>query len=321
MPTVDADQILPWLRSPQSSHLTQDMRNAMWIIASAPLLDQEHGPLPMFAFPDRDELLYQLLKRQSEKALQKHLSTQRSHFLGSYYEALLSFILSISSSHEVLAQNLQIHCAGKTLGEFDFLLRDIRNQEVLHLEVAVKFYLQHGDYSPAHWLGPNARDRLDLKLGKLTTQQLQLGSQPAAQQILLEQALPTPEVRTLLQGYLFYPVSQLNTIESLPLHAEHGRGRWVSPSQLSQVIDESADRYWCALQDKTAWLAPYIQTSDTGLWQDHGLDTYFAKLKNKPFKPVLLAGLRQEENCFIEQERLFVVPDAWPALPKSPPTL
>ena len=94
--------------------------------------------------------------------------------LGFYAERLLAFWFGIAPHIELVAANLPVRDGGKTVGEFDFLLRV--DGVPLHLEAASKFYLQLEDGA---WVGASLRDALLLKAGK-TRQQLQLSRHPAA---------------------------------------------------------------------------------------------------------------------------------------------
>ena len=64
----------------------------------------------------------------------------------------------------------------RTAGEIDLLVE--RAGEVLHLELAVKFYLStSGSAQWDTWVGVDPVDRLDIKLDKFKTQ-IALGAQP-----------------------------------------------------------------------------------------------------------------------------------------------
>ena len=66
--------------------------------------------------------------------------------LGHLYEDALHLLLSASDQLEVLADHLQVFDRNQiTLGEMDYILRDVRTQQVFQLELAVKFYLGDAD--------------------------------------------------------------------------------------------------------------------------------------------------------------------------------
>lgn len=95
--------------------------------------------------------------------------------LGKLVERFVSAELNGHEQIQILAENLQIQQGKLTLGELDCLL--LVNGRPLHLEVVYKFYLYDpsvGKTALEHWIGPNRRDSLVLKLHKLKEKQLPL---------------------------------------------------------------------------------------------------------------------------------------------------
>ncbi len=105
---------------------------------------------------------------------------------------------------EMLAANRPLRAQGRTLGELDTLFR--WRDEVVHREVAVKFYLAVGsEDEPAAWIGPGRRDRLDRKLDRLSDHQLALPER-ARRAAAWPEDLPFPDrSEVLLTGMLFAP--------------------------------------------------------------------------------------------------------------------
>jgi hypothetical protein len=122
-------------------------------------------------------------------------SRPRLYKLGLYAQTLLEFAFHSIPEIELLASDLaiqEIDGSGKsrTVGSLDFLIRDVLTGEVLHIEFAVKLLLRqrfagrHEEFSD--WIGPEGRDRLDLKLKKLSEQQLPLVQRASMRTLLLE---------------------------------------------------------------------------------------------------------------------------------------
>ena len=138
----------------------------------------------------------------------------RLYKLGLYAQALLEFVLSSLPSIQLMACDLPVRRGEppQTIGAFDFLFRDVLTGEVIHLEFAVKILLLRegirGRETPRDWIGPEGRDRLDLKLAKLSDSQLRLGGEPEARTLLQERFQVTPQElkpRLLLRGMGFVP--------------------------------------------------------------------------------------------------------------------
>ena len=95
--------------------------------------------------------------------------------LGHLYEDALAVLLESTPRYDVLAQGLPIRQdAGHTLGELDYLLRDLVSERTIHLELAVKFYLAVETESGLRLPGPDARDHYFRKLEKMRSHQLVL---------------------------------------------------------------------------------------------------------------------------------------------------
>ncbi|MEZ5448189.1 MAG: DUF1853 family protein [Thiolinea sp.] len=85
-------------------------------------------------------------------------------------KCLVGFWLQLSPHYQLLYSQLPVRDTERTLGELDFIVRRVADDAVLHLEVAVKFYLGHaagqgGLAQMANWHGPSLQDRLDRNTG------------------------------------------------------------------------------------------------------------------------------------------------------------
>lgn len=86
--------------------------------------------------------------------------------LGKMNEFLFGCLLEKSNNYEVLDRNYQFIQNGVTVGEIDFLLKDLRSQEIIHLELATKVYLSVSE----GFVGPNMKDNLMRKVAKFDDQ-------------------------------------------------------------------------------------------------------------------------------------------------------
>ncbi len=87
--------------------------------------------------------------------------------LGKYYEDLLAIIL-VYNGYKILLKGQQIFENDITVGEVDFLIS--KGDRTVHLEVALKYYLQCNDGKKEKWIGPNSKDQLSNKVAKLKKQ-------------------------------------------------------------------------------------------------------------------------------------------------------
>lgn len=101
--------------------------------------------------------------------LESYENYLKHYRLGIYAEQLLKTYFEHSNRFQLLANNLQIIDNKKTLGEIDFLVFDSKENEIKHIELACKFYIQMGE-SIREWVGPNPMDNLEKKSEKITLQ-------------------------------------------------------------------------------------------------------------------------------------------------------
>jgi hypothetical protein len=97
--------------------------------------------------------------------------------MGHIAERAVAALIRASANYRVLEESLQVVVEKQTLGELDFILENLETGELIHLELAYKFYLYDPAISNEHlgnWIGPNRRDSLVEKLEKLRSKQFPL---------------------------------------------------------------------------------------------------------------------------------------------------
>ncbi|WP_054284802.1 DUF1853 family protein [Gulbenkiania mobilis] len=255
------------------------------------------GALPPGLLAGQDaERLLQALDRAPQPLLRAVLSPGERR-LGRYAERLLAFWLAHAPHLQPVSANLAVRDAnGRTLGEFDFLLRI--NGEPWHLEVASKFYLALGA-APASLVGPSLRDAWALKAGKLT-QQLQLTRHPEAQRIL-PPGFAGCLSGSLLTGWLFAPPKA--SFERPFPQALYGW--WCA---VNQPWPQSCPGSRWAWLPRLGWLAParlHLSATDTQ-----------PRLARRLFgagSPQMVAEMQATaDGAWREVARGFVTPPGWP---------
>ncbi|NRA42159.1 MAG: DUF1853 family protein [Pseudomonadales bacterium] len=188
--------------------------------------------------------------------------------LGVYYERLWLHLFNQYPKLQVLVANLQVFEKKQTVGEFDFILQ--REQQLIHHEIAIKFYLDtaalfssqtwHADFTAEDFLlGPNSQDSLSRKFSHTLNKQLKLGKTPAGR-AAIQQALGNHEAIDLdtlktsysIKGYIFHHIT------SCPWQQHK-----ASPPALWLYLDEvdlfdqqlSATEYDWAILAKPDWLS------------------------------------------------------------------
>ncbi|MBL0314825.1 MAG: DUF1853 family protein [Flavobacteriales bacterium] len=184
-----------------------DVAALSWAIASAPLVKENCGELPIIdeEWCDQQlELHLDWLKQldSDPSPLKNFIQDDDAKLLGKRFESLLAFWFEQSPHFELIGRNIRFENSGAS-GEADFLIRDLIDGELIHLEAACKYYIGL-PYSPKRntWVGPNGIDSLQLKLEKLR-KQVNLFRTTPGKKFLEEHGLEIPGRAVLLKGYFF----------------------------------------------------------------------------------------------------------------------
>jgi hypothetical protein len=295
------------------------LRDLIWAVSSPSLIVPLQDWPKAFDYVPADDTLKQLACTDT-RLLEQHLASRETRFLGSYFEALWEFFFEHHSRFTVVAKNLQIRDAHRTLGEFDFIVFDSEMNKHLHLELAIKFYLGLREtntkpYTDGEhlWIGPQTRDRLDIKIARVLEHQLKLHQQPLAQQQLHALGVDTVEPQMLIKGYLFQPLSRCQPQTALPLPDyacnTSAHAQWLSLDQLSTVLD---DQHPWHLLHKRHWPAPpYAENLNDPLSADE-LNERVSHVIERENRPYLVIQSGSDSSSPQALKRYFVTPPGWP---------
>ncbi|MFO7745721.1 MAG: DUF1853 family protein [Psychroflexus sp.] len=132
------------------------------------------------------------------------------NFVGKRAEIFFRYYLQLSQRYKEIAYSLQVINDKTTIGEFDFIFRDVSQDEIIHAELINKIYLyddslhENPDFC---WIGPNRRDRFIDKIEKLRSQQFPLLYHPKAENLLNEYEIDPWKIKQKLcfKAILFLP--------------------------------------------------------------------------------------------------------------------
>lgn len=282
------------------------VRDLAWAISSPPLLEFPHSNIHwpnknwyQARYDESSEMLSRLDKDPA--ILEEFLQRGTQHRLGSYFEALWIFWLAHQQRFSLLAHNLQVNDAQRTIGEFDLIVHDSLQDKTCHWEMAVKFYLGLGNTQYLkNWLGPGLRDRFDHKLQKLQQQQTTLAHHPAGKQSLQKLDIKIDTTSVILKGRLFYNVDNATPAQFEYISHDHLRGWWCDCEDFRNKAGKQS-ALWYVLT-KQQWLAPVCLQED----QISHIDA-IVQLVNTTHEPVCVATISANE----EISRGFVVPMDW----------
>lgn len=181
---------------------------------------------------------------KSPHLIQAYLSKMPTFRLGLYFENLLAYWFSIQPNYEILKKNFVISSETTTIGELDFILRELSTGKVIHLEVAVKFYLQVSSNKKAVWLGPNLNDNFDSKMDKLFNKQIELSNKAITKTELSKHNIAIDEHWVIIKGRLFTHDAKLSentcwlSFDEFLNYNDSGQSQWIilsKPHWLSEI--------------------------------------------------------------------------------------
>lgn len=263
------------------------VRALAWCCFAKPPLDASQLPAapPPLPLTNARQCWLQALDEKPQALLDWLDQRCRSPRLGLVFECLWHFFLDQDPETELIANNLPIRDGDRSVGELDILYRCHQRNTVVHLELAVKFYLDAGrplvpGEAHSRWLGPDRRDRLDKKLARLREHQLPLPHSQWGKQVLADRGIEEWQTELVFAGRLFEAIDASTTEKELPANSWIHWREW----QMSELRSLN----WQHLQ-KPDWF--------TNLGQRAELPT------QGPSRPIMLSQ---------NQHRLMLCPDDWP---------
>lgn len=192
-----------------------------------------------------------------------------------YFEAYLNH----SKNYSLLCAKLQIQGESETLGEIDYILKNLRTKEVIHVELACKFYLYDeiiGATMESKWIGPNRKDSLREKLEKIKFRQFPIIENRETIQTLKNLDIEVPTSQELcLKAFLFIPKDMRS--DDFPQTFQNCIvGKWIKLEEFEKE-DQSA---LYAIPDKKKWLLPPEQLQQWQSFSETSLEV-LKQIENK----------------------------------------
>lgn len=302
------------------NYKNQLVRDLAWVVSSPPLFHNKLNPLFFDKeFFDRE---YKKLSthldelENNPQRLIEHINNGNNHLLGKYFESLVEYWLKFSTDKQLLSHNLQVFKGRNTIGEFDFVYRELSNNKVYHLECAGKFYIAYKNVSDhSNFIGPNAIDNLERKISKIINEQTLLGqTQQGKEALLIEDIEDDVFPKIFFKGYLFYNadlflsdtfVPPINSIQG------HPKGWWIYAKDIDYFLSQR-DSKWTVVE-RSSWISKVILFNKRLVLSNKDLEERLKAYFSDNSYPLLIAELKEtEQNQFEEFSRGFVVHDTWP---------
>lgn len=202
--------------------------------------------------------LYQDLKKWDEgnRLCVKQLDQKRIRRLGFYAEALMEFLLREHPRFDLLTVNHQVVMDGKTVGELDFVFRDLKLGELIHLELACKYYLKLPEVTGLEgFVGLNKNDTLARKWNKMKSIQLN----PKKEWLESIEGLDgqLPKSIACFKGRLFFQ----DEVEIHPeINPDCNYGKWVKhKNAITEGVDHCHKLSWLSGVDPERTNYPKVE--------------------------------------------------------------
>ena len=190
--------------------------------------------------------------------------------LGHLAEKIVAELIKASTNYKVLYENTQIIEDKKTIGEIDFIIEEINTKQLIHMELAYKFYLFDSNLSSEpikNWIGPNRNDSLEEKLEKLKGKQF-----PLLYHNCSKSKFDTIEIDEVSQALcllvsLFIPYEYKANFS--PIYQKYIKGFYLNFEKFTS-LDNLAKTYY--LPSKKEW---GMDPSENEIWKDlNGVEKY-----------------------------------------------
>ena len=190
--------------------------------------------------------------------------------LGHLVEKIVSALIKSSTNYKVLYENVQVIEDKKTIGEIDFILVDMITEQLIHMELAYKFYLFDPNISSEpinNWIGPNRNDSLKEKLEKLKRKQFPLLYHDCAKSKFNKIEINDVSQALCLLVSLFIPYEYKASFS--PMYKKAINGYYLNFETFTR-LNNSAKTYH--LPSKKEW---GMDPSENEIWTDfNGVEKY-----------------------------------------------
>ena len=171
--------------------------------------------------------------------------------LGQLVEKVVAQLIQSSENYSILHESVQIIEEKQTIGELDFMLQEESTKQILHVELAYKFYVFDPKISAnplLNWIGPNRKDALHEKLIKLRQKQFPLLYHEKTAEVLTDISMEAVSQRLCLLASLFLPYQYADTID--PQYEKAVKGYYVNFETFKKL--DTSNKYY-HFPSKKSW--------------------------------------------------------------------
>lgn len=239
------------------------------------------------------------------------IENNHSRRLGKYFENLLHYFFIFHPNIEVLEFGKQIFNGKITIGEMDFILMNKTSKEIIHLEVAVKYFAKKkGESDFKYFICPNGKRNFDDKIEKTFGKQLRITERPETKALLNKKNYFPIKSYHFIKGILFYHTDEIDTFEHSNLNPNHKKSWWMFQKEIMELNNESKYK----IVHKLKWLSEEIEEDESELLSKKELMGVLSSHFEIISQGQLIVEFEKSELLWRERSRGFVVDNEWPQL-------
>jgi len=174
--------------------------------------------------------------------------------LGHQMEYIFKQLIEHCPNYEIVLHNLLVKNGNRTIGEIDFILKDVQTAKLIHIELTYKFYIINPEISePIHQLmGPNRRDMFFTKMDKIKNQQFKLLHSEEGSKALAYHTIDHTKIRhlTCYKAQLFEPYGS-KYLNIRPLNTNCITGYWL---RFDDFNSDEFKKYSFYIPNKSKWV-------------------------------------------------------------------
>ena len=213
--------------------------------------------------------------------------------LGHLVERIISELIKLCTNYKVIYENIQVIEDKKTIGEIDFMVENLHTNQIIHVELAYKFFLFDPQISSEpinNWIGPNRNDSLKEKLEKLKRKQFPLLYHNCTRSTFHDIDLDEVSQALCLLVSLFIPYEY--KVRLNPMYEKAIKGYYINLETFNRLnnsgktyylplkkewgMDPCENEIWTAFHDVENYINKSIKEKQSPLcWQKYN-DSYIA---------------------------------------------
>jgi len=186
--------------------------------------------------------------------------------LGHQMEHVFEQLLVRNNTYELVLHNQPVKDGNLTIGEIDFILKNLESKQLIHVELTYKFYIVDPTISePIHRLiGPNRRDMFYTKMEKIRDRQFPLLHSENGITTLLQKNINHEDIehQACYKAQLFMPYTNMK-VDITPLNTDCIYGYWLRFNDFEKKEFRNSKYY---LPSKSEWV---IEPHKKVRWSSH----------------------------------------------------